>query len=116
MSRIGKKPVSLPQGVTATVSGQTVTVTIPTLNPGDSVTFSIFTTVLQGANIDNTACVTADGFTSPRCATASVISELPRTGEQPLWSTLLKALLIAAALGGVYLLLRRSRGLTHSPT
>ena len=25
MSRIGKKPVSLPQGVTATVSGQTVT-------------------------------------------------------------------------------------------
>ena len=25
MSRIGKKPVSLPQGVTATVNGQTVT-------------------------------------------------------------------------------------------
>ncbi|TIL60823.1 MAG: 50S ribosomal protein L6, partial [Mesorhizobium sp.] len=25
MSRIGKKPVSLPQGVTATVDGQTVT-------------------------------------------------------------------------------------------
>ena len=29
MSRIGKKPVELPSGVTASVSGQTVEVTLP---------------------------------------------------------------------------------------
>ncbi|MDP5359647.1 MAG: 50S ribosomal protein L6, partial [Paracoccaceae bacterium] len=45
MSRIGKKPVELPSGVTASVSGQTVEVTGPkgtrTFKATDDVTLSV---------------------------------------------------------------------------
>jgi hypothetical protein len=78
---------------TATTSGQTVTVTIPALAPGESVTISIFTTVLAGAAVDNTACVTASNQTGERCATALPVSALPSTGERPGWAAALRAIL-----------------------
>jgi uncharacterized repeat protein (TIGR01451 family) len=86
--------------VSSTISGQTVTVTIPTLNPGQSVTFSIFTTVLQSSiSVDNTVCLTATNSRSNPCCTTSPpvgllsVTTLPNTGETPLWARELQALL-----------------------
>lgn len=76
--------VDTPVG-TVTIANQTVMVTIPQLNPGQSVRFSIFTTVLQGTSIPNTVCVDADNLIDPVCYTTSAIRELPRTGETPVW-------------------------------
>ncbi len=67
------------------VNGQTVTVTYGQLNPGQTVMFSIFTTTLDGATVNNTACVTADNLATPECTTARPIQELPGTGETPVW-------------------------------
>ncbi len=67
------------------ISGQTVTVTYPVLSAGQTVQFSIFTTVLEGASITNTACITASNQGPQECATASPISQLPSTGETPAW-------------------------------
>jgi hypothetical protein len=69
-----------------TVSGQTITVLIPSLDPGESVTFSLVTTVISGgATIDNTACLSASNLNGQRCVTSSPISSLPSTGERPIW-------------------------------
>lgn len=76
--------VDLPVG-TSNINGQTVTVTIPSLAPGQSVQFSIFTTVLNGEQIDNTACITADNMSQPECVSARAIRALPSTGETPWW-------------------------------
>lgn len=73
------------RGVTA-INGQTAVVTIPVLNPGESVQISIMTTTLQGTTIENTACVNADNLTGSRCATGQVVRSLPATGENPLWA------------------------------
>jgi uncharacterized repeat protein (TIGR01451 family) len=71
-------------GATVNISGQTVTVTYATINPGDTVQFSIFTTVLDGAIMINTACVAnLTQASGEECATALPISILPRTGELP---------------------------------
>ncbi len=67
-------------GASVSVNGQTVTVVYPTLAPGESVQFSIFTTVLRGETVSNTACVTAQ-----RCATGSLVRTLPATGEPQPW-------------------------------
>ena len=102
--------VNVPTGVSASTSGQTVTVTIPTLNPGDSVQFSISTTVISGGlTIDNTACVTASNIAQVECATASAISQLPNTGETPrnasvMWLLLLS--LCGLCTAGIYARIR----------
>jgi uncharacterized repeat protein (TIGR01451 family) len=67
-------------GATVTITGQTVAVTYATINPGEVFQFSIFTTVLSGAEISNTACVS--GYPDD-CATSTVIRNLPATGELP---------------------------------
>ena len=64
-------------GATATITGQTVTVVILQLDPGASYPFSIFTTVLSGVEISNTACV----LSYDDCATGLVARTLPGTGE-----------------------------------
>ena len=69
------------------ISGQTVSVTYATLGVGQSVQFSIFTTVLEGATAFNTACVNADNQATAECATGSFVSELPHTGEIPTYRT-----------------------------
>lgn len=84
---------------TVTINGQTVTVTYASLSPGENVTFSIFTTVLDGVEVDNTACVTADNQGAEECFTGSAMAELPTTGETPL----LRQWILFAA-GGLILL------------
>lgn len=79
---------------TVTINGQNVTVTIPTLAPNESVQFSIFTTVLQGASVDNTVCITATNLSQARCALGRSVSALPSTGERPWWSRLLSIALL----------------------
>jgi hypothetical protein len=77
------------------VNGQTVTVTIPTLDPGQSVTYSIFTTVLESnLTVDNTVCLSSNSDNEV-CADATVdttlaaVSQLPSTGETPYWRNFL---------------------------
>jgi uncharacterized repeat protein (TIGR01451 family) len=91
-------------GAVVDISGQNVSVTYATLGVGQSVQFSIFTTVLEGATVVNTACVDADNQAAAECATGSLIAELPHTGETPvyrtwlLWSIVLLAIASMAAL------------------
>jgi len=93
-------------GAAVGISGQTVTVTYATVNPGDVFQFSIWTTVLNGAKVDNTVCVT--GTNGEECVTALPIQELPRTGESSIW-WLRYAMLMLAVVGasGVLLIMRR---------
>ncbi|MEO1289356.1 MAG: hypothetical protein AAFV93_16460, partial [Chloroflexota bacterium] len=69
--------------------------------------FSIFTTVLEGQDINNTACVRADNSDSEDCVTQSFVSSLPRTGETPLVPTLLVTN-IFLLLGGVMMIVHLS--------
>ena len=78
-------------GATVTSSGQTVTVSYPTLANGQTVQFSIFTSgVLNGAT--NTACVTAANQNGEVCAIGSSVSQLPETGERSGWNARLRAI------------------------
>jgi subtilisin-like proprotein convertase family protein len=59
------------------VRGQTITVTIPALDPGESTQFDIYTTVTTGGEITNRACI------GDVCAEGWVMMELPETGVGP---------------------------------
>ncbi|MCC6616139.1 MAG: DUF11 domain-containing protein [Anaerolineae bacterium] len=86
--------------LTGSVNGQVITVTIPTLAPGQTVTFSVVTTVIRGGGeMDNTACLTADNFGNTLCSTSSVVTELPATGQSPWWRDWLIGLLLSVGLG-----------------
>ncbi|MFW5749030.1 MAG: Ig-like domain-containing protein, partial [Chloroflexota bacterium] len=86
---------------TTSVDGQTVTLTLPQMAPGDAVQMSIFTTVVDGGvPVDNTACVTASNGAAEECVTALPVSTLPATGESP-WSAVRPAILAALALMGL---------------
>jgi uncharacterized repeat protein (TIGR01451 family) len=74
-------------GASVNINGQTVTVTYPIINPGQSFQFSIVTMVLQGIQVENTACVNATNQAATECATGSAITSLPSTGESPAWRT-----------------------------
>ncbi|MGB7341463.1 MAG: hypothetical protein WBC91_21380, partial [Phototrophicaceae bacterium] len=88
------------------ISGQTVTVTYPTLNVGETAQFSIFTTVLDGVEVNNTACVNAANQGDEECMTSgSPISTLPETGETPFWRNMLW--LIVTLSAGILVALRR---------
>lgn len=92
----------------ASFSGQNVSLTIPTLNPGQSVTLTIRTRVRANASvpfiITNVAALN-NGKTAS--ATVASVRRLPSTGETPYWRDPLLTLL--AAGGGLALLLRRRR-------
>jgi uncharacterized repeat protein (TIGR01451 family)/LPXTG-motif cell wall-anchored protein len=108
--RIDSVNVSSP--LSSTTSGQTVTVTIPSLAPGQTVNFSVVTTVISGGGqIDNTACLTASNYSGELCVTAPVITTQPQTGESPWWYSLLLGLAvvmgIAAISGSVWMFRRR---------
>lgn len=83
-SRLQVNSVVAP-GATVDIQGQQVRVIYPTLNPGETQQFSIFTTVLDGVEINNTACVDANNQGAVECATGTTIAELPQTGEAPFW-------------------------------
>ena len=69
----------------ASINGQTISVVIPVLEPGEVVTMNVFTTVLVGADrigeIENTVCALARDMVSETCSTGQVIANLPETGE-----------------------------------
>ena len=64
------------------IDGQTVTVSLGQLDPGDTVTIQIVTTVLDGAPspVTNSATVSGGDVTASASATADTISTLPSTG------------------------------------
>ena len=76
--------VDTPNGAVS-INGQTVTLRLASLAPGESLQFSIFTTVLEDAQIDNTACINADNLAAQECVSAVAIRSLPATGETPWW-------------------------------
>jgi uncharacterized repeat protein (TIGR01451 family) len=99
--------VNAPDG-TVNISGQTVSVTFTTIQPGQTFQFSIFTTVTAGVTVDNTACVQAAGIAT-ECFTAPAITSLPATGEPPWWAHWLRGLVVVLLVGsGLFLLYRRS--------
>ena len=70
-------------GAQVNINGQTVSVTYPALNPRQTVQFSIFTTVLEGEEVSNTACVTINETGNVTCTTGLAITQLPDTGDSP---------------------------------
>lgn len=93
------------------VNGQRVTVTYSNLFPGQAVNFSIFTTVLDGLFVTNTACVNADNQGAEECASANALgvglpSNLPKTGASP-WAVLRLPLMIFCGLLGLALVRRK---------
>ncbi len=82
------------------ISGQDVIFSIATLQPGETVTVTIETRVRDSVsvpfNIVNEVCMNADNMPQQRCDTANVISvtALPSTGETPLWSMILRAIMM----------------------
>ncbi|MFN8375378.1 MAG: hypothetical protein U0694_21180 [Anaerolineae bacterium] len=91
--------VTTTQG-TSSVNGQTVIVNIGSLPPGQTVLISIFTTVLNGSAVNNTACVTANNLTGSECARAIPVTVLPTTGETPLWTRWLLLIMVACIVMG----------------
>ncbi|MBL8162683.1 MAG: DUF11 domain-containing protein [Anaerolineae bacterium] len=96
----------------ASFSGQNVSLTIPTLNPGASVTLTIRTRVRANASvpfiITNVASLNNGKSAS---ATVSSVRRLPSTGETPYWRDPLLTLLAAGF--GLALLRLRKRGLVR---
>lgn len=92
-SRLQINSVDAPGGLVS-INGQTVSVTYASLAPGQSVQFSIFTTVLDGESVDNTACISSTNLATERCATGTAVDSLPDTGETPYWR---QGLFIAAS-------------------
>jgi uncharacterized repeat protein (TIGR01451 family) len=88
------------------VNGQTVTVAIPSLAPSESVQIHIFTTVLSGVSVDNTACVRADNLSGERCATGRAVRSLPTTSE-PAWWRIGLSITIFIGIWALGLLVRR---------
>lgn len=89
------------ENATVVINQQLVSVTYGRLEPFQTVQFSIFTTVLNGVEVNNTACVNSENQISEVCATSTIVSELPMTGETPLirlWVVWIVALSLASAM------------------
>ena len=98
--------VNAPNAIVS-INGQTVTVTYPVLNVGETRQFSIITTVLDGVEVNNTACVSVANQTILECSTSAVIASLPQTGENPFWRNGFWLLLIVP-IAGIALIRRKS--------
>ncbi len=85
--------VSIINGVSDTgqvqVNGPLATLTIPVLQPGQRLTFTVTTTVM-GGQMTATACYTTDGA-AEQCVEGVAVTSLPRTGETPWWRNVLIA-------------------------
>jgi uncharacterized repeat protein (TIGR01451 family) len=71
---------------TASVSGQTVTFTIGTVNPGETVTLRIYVTITgvpPDGILSNTAFLTSDQGSGAVTATIRAVTGLPNTGYPP---------------------------------
>jgi|GEM_PF-6633689 len=70
---------------TTSRNGRTVTVSIPSLEAGETIQFSIITSILDDSDLSNTACVTASNLSGERCVRGLPVQALPATGELPYW-------------------------------
>ena len=70
---------------TTSINGRTVTVSIPMLNPGETIQFSIITSILDDNDMSNTACVTASNLSGESCVQGLPVQALPATGEIAYW-------------------------------
>lgn len=70
---------------TVSVNGRNITVSIPALNPDESIQFSIFTTIIAKNDLGNIACVTAANLSNEECMQSLPVQALPDTGEIPFW-------------------------------
>ncbi|MFN8375371.1 MAG: DUF11 domain-containing protein [Anaerolineae bacterium] len=98
---------------TTSVSGQTVMLTLPVLNPGQSATITITTRVRANVvtpfTIINTASISNAENQTPRFAQAQLISaaHLPVTGESPWWQPVLLLLVgVSIFVVGTFVLRR----------
>ena len=96
------------------VSGQNISLTIPSLGPGDQVVITITTRINSGPNVPlifrNSATVSS--VLGELTASAQVVraSQLVQTGETPWWRNALIAASLALLVGGMsYGLLQRRR-------
>jgi uncharacterized repeat protein (TIGR01451 family) len=76
--------VSINTGTTS-INGRTVTVSIPVLEPHETIQFSIFSTILETNDLSNMACVTAANLSGESCVRGLPIQSLPNTGESASW-------------------------------
>lgn len=102
--------VETPKG-TSTIDGQSIIVSLGTLQPGEAIQFSIFTTVLDGITVNNTACMQADNAQT-KCVTAPVITQLPQTGETPRWIYFVRTVVLLIVCIGISGLLTKRYSLT----
>jgi uncharacterized repeat protein (TIGR01451 family) len=74
-----------------TINGQIVLFTLPTLGPGQTVTFTVSTLVSDDPNtlIFNYLATLSGPVDLTAFATALIAASLPQTGETPLWASLL---------------------------
>lgn len=70
---------------TTSINGRTVTVSIPMLNPGETIQFSIITSIVNSGDLSNTSCVTASNLSGESCVRGVAVQALPATGESPYW-------------------------------
>lgn len=70
---------------TTSINGRTVTVSIPMLEPDETIQFRILTTVIDDSDVSNTACVTASNLSGESCVRGLPVQALPATGETPYW-------------------------------
>lgn len=70
---------------TTSINGRTVTVSIPMLEPDETIQFSILTTIIDPNDVSNTACVTASNLSGENCVRGLPVQALPATGETPYW-------------------------------
>jgi uncharacterized repeat protein (TIGR01451 family) len=93
------------------ISDQKITVTYAVLNPDETVQFSIFTTVLNGIEVKNMACINASNQAMEECTVGFSISQLPETGAS-LWSNLRIWLCVTSLLiflAGIYAFIGKRR-------
>jgi uncharacterized repeat protein (TIGR01451 family) len=70
---------------TTSINGRSITVSIPMLNPGETIQFSITTSIIDDSDLSNTACVTASNLSGESCVRGFPVQALPATGESPYW-------------------------------
>ena len=70
---------------TTSINGRTVTVSIPMLNPGETIQFTIITSIIDNSDVSNTTCVTASNLSGESCVRGMPVEALPATGQIPYW-------------------------------
>lgn len=72
-------------GGTTSIDGRTVTVSLPTLAPQETIQFIVTTTIVADGDLSNTACLSAVNLNGETCVRGLPIEMLPATGEVPYW-------------------------------